>query len=201
MDYQKIEFNGKLYSDGKDRGIDYDMIFPEMPEGLYILDLGCNIGYYSIRAALEGAKEVLGIDNHKPFLDKAKDVVKDLNIDNTIFDESDVMEIEIYTRFDVVLCLNLVHHFGNIDEVKELVKKCYAWSNKRIVFEVIKCEHPWQWVFITNRKGNKKIALTAEFFEKLLGDNVTINTFDSKATEGRMFVDIIKKKGGKIWIK
>ena len=65
--YQTIRFEDDVISKGciwcGDPAWDNIVKFlPESLEGMRILDLGCNAGLFCVRAALMGAKEVIGID-------------------------------------------------------------------------------------------------------------------------------------------
>lgn len=188
MEYQKLEFFGKKYTDGKDRTEDY-LLFGNLKDNS-IIDIGCNIGFYSIKAAIDGAKSILAIDNHQPFLNTAKKVTDDLEISNIIYENKDIMKSKFaIDSFDVVFILNVVHHFHSIKQVKELTEKCYIWAKKRIIYEVIKSDKIWSWE--TNSKNNRKIALSVDFFKEMFPNN-QIYSWDSRCTENRMFIEIWK---------
>jgi len=165
MQYQKMNFNGKLYFDGIDREPDYNIIFPESPKNKTILDIGCNIGYYSIKSALEGAKFVTGVDNHNIFINYAKLIKNDLNLSNVKF-LCDTIENFKELKYDYVLCLNILHHFNNIDNV---IQKIINMANELIVFQVLRPDKNDPIIIRKKNKiGNHKIYIKPEYFKKLL---------------------------------
>lgn len=189
MSYQQINIDGYYYK-GIDRIEDYKQMFPIKPEGLTILDIGCNNGFYGLKAISEGAKYVLGIDNNDPFLNIGRNAAKALEYDNIDFMMLNVLTGIIPNRkFDVVLCLNLVHHFKNIDQVNYLFDQLWNRCKDTIIFEVLDCKSEWE--IIANKIGNKKIHLSIDFFLKKY-PNCLIEYMDSKVTENRKIIKIIK---------
>lgn len=187
MSYQKIDING-FYYDGIDRTEDYKRIFSEKPKGLTILDIGCNNGFYSLKAVSDGANYALGIDNHDKFLEIGKRASRFLGY-NVDFLLLDVLKDKLPNKeFDIVLCLNLVHHFSSIDQVNYLFDELYKRCKKEMVFEVLKCEDIWD--IIENDKGNKKIHIGLKYFENKFSENII--SFDSKVTKNRMIIKVLK---------
>jgi len=192
MHYQKIDIDG-IYFDGIDREKDYEICFPVAPSGQSVLDIGCNVGFYCLKAAHQGALFCLGIDNHQEFLDVATDAKNQLGFTNVDFMKKDVLNETLdFGEFDITLCLNLVHHFRNITFVEFLVQKLYKYTKKKLIFEVLECTEGESWAVIQNRKGNPKIHLSEIFFRQLFpADNIT--SVKSEVTEGRIFVIIEKE--------
>ena len=186
MNYQRINIGG-YYSEGIDRTKDYRQIFNEKPEGFSILDIGCNNGFYSIKAVNEGAIYALGIDSHEPFLDIGREAVSFLNY-NIKFKKMNVLEDKIPDMtFDIVLCLNLVHHFKNIKQVHYLFDELYKRCKRKMIFEVLNSEKDWE--IVTNKLGNNKIHLGVSFFEKKYPD-CFIEYMSSKVTENRKIIKV-----------
>jgi 2-polyprenyl-3-methyl-5-hydroxy-6-metoxy-1,4-benzoquinol methylase len=108
------------------------IIVRNLPEvkNMRILDVGCNVGLYSIELAKMGATEVIGIDrtlefNHKSnfpprqdIISQAKFVKRALEIKNKTsypvhyfgIDFKDYESIKKLGRFDFVLALNVIYH-------------------------------------------------------------------------------------------
>jgi SAM-dependent methyltransferase len=189
MSYQQIDIDGYYYK-GIDRTEDYKQIFPIKPEGLTILDIGCNNGFYGLKAISEGANYVLGIDNNDPFLNIGRNAAQSLGYDNIDFMRLNVLKENIPNRkFDVVLCLNLVHHFNNINQVNYLFDQLWSRCEKTIIFEVLNCKAEWE--IIANKIGNRKIHLSVDFFKKKY-PNSLIELVSSKVTENRSIIRVIK---------
>lgn len=202
MHYQKIDING-VYYEGIDRTKDYYNCFPEKPEGLHILDIGCNIGFYCLKAISEGAEYCFGIDNHDIFLNYANEAKDKLGYDRNIdFCQADVLDdsywemmndvvIRIYGHFDVTLCLNLVHHFQTIDQVNYLFDKldqCTSQKGK-IIFEFLDSDSDALWSIIPNKLGNRKIHLSERFFKERYPD-AELFVIDSDVTKGRKLIHV-----------
>lgn len=183
MHYQKIDFGGTVY-EGVDRSEDYEQIFTTSVQGLTMLDIGCNMGYYSIKTALNGAKCVTGIDTHKPFLDMGRTIKEELKLDNLNFIQADFVGYS--GEFDIILCLNTMHHLKTEDEIEYWVENINAMSRKLAVFEVLRCDEGVQ--FIKNSIGNSKAHISHEYLIDKM-DYSFITIVPSKVTEGR---DIIK---------
>lgn len=103
-----------------------------LPEvvGKRILDIGCNVGLYSIELAKMNAKEVIGIDrtlefNHKSNFPPKQDIVSQaifvkeaLELVNEVkyqvnymgINFNDYSKIENLGKFDLVLALNVIYH-------------------------------------------------------------------------------------------
>lgn len=194
MHYQNIDIDDVRVK-GICREKDYRNIFPVYPQGLKILDIGCNIGFYSLKAASEGAKFVLGVDNSPVFLDIAKDVKKRLKYNNVEFILMDVLASgyfihEAYDPFDVVLCLNLVHHFQTIKQVEQHFDDLDKCTNKLMVFEFLNTDCG-TWAIIPNSIGNPKIYLSYLYFQERYPD-AEIRIMDSDVTRGRKIIHVRK---------
>jgi len=80
-------------------------------KGMRVLDVGCNEGFFSLKLAELGAKEVVGIDADELRITKAKSVSEILGISNVTYEVADIFGnyMEKYGRFDFVLCMGFLH--------------------------------------------------------------------------------------------
>ena len=132
--YQKITLDGKTHGGrGKDRSPEYETIFPFSAKGMSILDLGCNAGFYCLRAASEGARRVVGVDSDHILLRNAKKIAKEHDLD-VEFVHGDMRTIELDGVFDTILCLNVLHYFNSIEEVDIFLARIMKWSPRTIAF-------------------------------------------------------------------
>ncbi len=79
-------------------------------DGLRVLDLGCNAGLWSLSAIEAGARFVLGIDRHRPYVEQAELVFEAKGIDRSRyrFETGDIFAHDRDEKFDVVLCLGVM---------------------------------------------------------------------------------------------
>lgn len=84
-------------------------------ENLRILDIGANTGYFSFAALESKAKSVVCIEGnkeHADFIQAAADVVltsESIEVRNEYYN----FKGEIDEKFDLILCLNVLHHLGD----------------------------------------------------------------------------------------
>src|SRR4051794_15494635 len=99
--------------------------------GLRVLDLGCDVGGFSIQAAKLGAKEVMGVDGRDSNLDDAREALAREDLPQVTFRAGDVRDLspDSYGVFDVVLCLGLLYHLENpADFLKRLAQVCSGYA-------------------------------------------------------------------------
>src|SRR3954447_21635298 len=99
--------------------------------GKRVLDLGCDVGGFSIQAAKQGAKEVIGIDGRDSNLDDAREALARENLPQVTFRVGDVRELSPDSDgvFDVVLCLGLLYHLENpADFLNRLAQVCSGYA-------------------------------------------------------------------------
>ena len=76
--------------------------------GRTVLDIGCNTGYFSFRAAHAGA-HVRGIDTHMGILEIARDINDHIEMTDVIFSHCDARKFK--GTYDVIFYLSVHHQF------------------------------------------------------------------------------------------
>lgn len=105
-------------------------------EGAKVLDVGSFHGYFSFKAEEQGA-EVTGIDACAPAVEVAKNIAY-LRHSGADFRVMKAEDINTDWRFDIVFCLNMIHH---CDHPSRVIEKLFN-IGRCIVFEVN--AEPWQ---------------------------------------------------------
>ncbi|MFZ0665587.1 MAG: DUF1698 domain-containing protein [Acidimicrobiales bacterium] len=97
-------------------------------KGKRVLDLGCNAGYWSLKAIEAGADFVFGIDGRQMHIDQSNLVfrAKGIDRDRYRFEHGDVFgyPYDSYGPFDVVLCLGLLYHVSKTMDLFEKISAC-----------------------------------------------------------------------------
>jgi SAM-dependent methyltransferase len=94
-------------------------------EGLSVLDIGCNEGFFCFEALKRGARRTVGLDRSKLNIEKATKRAKDLGLNNSAqFICQDWQKLPD-EKFDIVLLLSSLHYaddqFALIDKIMERV--------------------------------------------------------------------------------
>ena len=118
-------------------------------EGKRVLDLGCNAGWWSLKAIEAGADYVLGVDGRRMHVEQSEFVfgVKGVDGDRHDFVQANLFDLDFrrYGEFDVVLCLGLLYHISKPIDLMErihpvsrdlLVVDTAITPAKRSIFEV-----------------------------------------------------------------
>ena len=95
--------------------------------GKRVLDLGCNAGFWALRAIGGKCDYVLGIDGRQEHIDQANFVfeVKEINESRYDFVQANIFDIDLseFGEFDVVLCLGLMYHISKHMELMERISE------------------------------------------------------------------------------
>jgi SAM-dependent methyltransferase len=91
--------------------------------GKRVLDLGCNAGFWSLRALEAGCDFVWGIDGREMHVEQAEFVlsVKGVDPERYRLTAANIFELDLAQEapFDVVLCLGLLYHVSKPVELVE----------------------------------------------------------------------------------
>ena len=94
-------------------GILWRRIAPRLPHdlnGVTVLDIGCNAGFYAIEMKRRGAARVVGLDTSDRYLSQARFAAEVCGV------EVEFMRLSVYDiakldqRFDIVLMMGLLYH-------------------------------------------------------------------------------------------
>jgi len=128
--YQDQYVNGRLVTKGiRDCTSRYEAlkkVFDHYKRPFTILDVGANFGYYSIRAASEYDCVSVMVESNKNETDKLIQLCKEndcrekLIVLNNKLDLYKLKELTKCEHFDVVLALNVIHHFD--EDIIEVCK-------------------------------------------------------------------------------
>lgn len=105
------------------------------PKGKHVLDLACGTGRHSVALALEGA-EVVGIDNSKIMISKAKDHATSNDVSpEFIFGEMADFQSITAGQYDLIICLgNSLALLENLNVLEKLISSVYNSLNNGGVF-------------------------------------------------------------------
>ncbi len=167
--YQRVVYKGRILARGRDRTGAYRIVFPGPPVRKTILDAGCHVGAYCFMAASEGAEFCVGIDLHRKRLEKARTLSRRAGARNIQFINADFLTVSLDRTFDVVLCLNLLHHMQTIERVDTLLRKLYALANERLVLIVPTCTDPGQPYECVIRDGIRQVLISVRYLQQMYG--------------------------------
>ena len=97
-------------------------------QGRRVLDLGCNAGYWSLKAVEADAEFVAGVDGRQMHVDQANLVfeAKGIDPDRYRFETENLFDYKTDVDFDVVLCLGLMYHVAKPIELFEIMTRAGA---------------------------------------------------------------------------
>ena len=80
-------------------------------KGKRVLDVGCGEGFFSLKLAKMGAREVVAVDADELRIKKARYVSEILGTSNITYEVANIFNtcIEIYGHFDFALCMGFLH--------------------------------------------------------------------------------------------
>ena len=133
LSYQAVELPGGVSTPGSDRSYLNDVIFGDDFKGKSYLDIGSYLGYFCIEAMRRGASEAVGIETDVTNVRQSRKIADLWNLKpDYIHGNFEEWEPD-GRRFDVVSCLNVLHHF--FDPIHAL-HKMIAMARSKIVLEV-----------------------------------------------------------------
>lgn len=137
LEYQKIQLPFGLSTQGSDRFPTCDRIFGDSINGKSVLDIGSFLGYFCLEAAKRGAVEVVGweIDSK---LNRLAKTIAEINGLPISYIECDVEKQIPNKKYDIVLCLNVLHHM--IDPIA-VIDKLIELTEEKLVLEVASVGH------------------------------------------------------------
>lgn len=154
-------------------------------EGKRVLDLGCGTGRNGLKLA-QYANEVIGYDISEVAVAKANENAKQLGIKNfhaELNNFSNVAE----ESFDVILCVNMLHHSASPLQVLVSVKKALRPGGQLIIFENNPINPLFPFFFLLI--GQLKSHLTKQYF---LVNRFTLNNL---ITAAGLSITSIKRYG------
>lgn len=173
--YQSIKLTDDYVTPGETGTAEVDKLdmmgLPLSLEGLSILDVGCNEGFYSFELEKRGAAPILAIDKDQSATDKFA-LVSQFFKSKVEFRQVDLMDLDPAEvgQFDIVLCLAVFHHlkypFQAVDRLYELTKKTLLLE----VVEAIPEKHSEQSCLVRklSKRGNLQLLPTRVFLKEIL---------------------------------
>ena len=110
--YHKIELPFGLTTKGNKHNWLIELIFGDSLRGKTVLDLGSYLGYFSLEACIRDADHVVGLEID-PMRIKEAQIIAEIKGLKPEYRLGDIESIDIEESFDIVLCLNLLHHLYN----------------------------------------------------------------------------------------
>jgi len=142
-------------------------ILGESLKGKRVLDLGCNAGYWSLRALALGCDFVLGIDGRQMHVDQANFVfeVKGIDPSRYEFAVEDVFAADLTAAgpFDLVLCLGLLYQ---VSDPTILIEKISQVNTELLVIDTNLSLMPGR--FLALRREQAGSPLTAPREQQVL---------------------------------
>jgi SAM-dependent methyltransferase len=135
--YQRIELPYGLSTPGQDRTSTAKLVLPDRLDGKSVLDIGSFLGFFCHEAHRRGATRIVGFEMNAEHVRHSRKIADCLGMPID-FQRKDLDYDPPPGRFDVVLCLNVLHHLRNPVAALETLLAC---AKDRLVVEIAGVEH------------------------------------------------------------
>lgn len=133
LKYQKIELPFGLSTPGDARDQAVNIMLREIPKGSSVLDIGSYLGQMCIMAIKNGASEAVGIELDPDKIRQAEMILDILNLQkNPIYLREDIEKFNPEKKSDVILLLNVLHHFKDPISV---LRKLSLIADRKLLIE------------------------------------------------------------------
>jgi SAM-dependent methyltransferase len=136
--------------------------------GKRVLDLGCNAGYWSLRAVQSGSDFVLGIDGRQMHIDQANFVFDVEQVDSSRYEfvRGDVYATDLAANgpFEIVLCLGLLYH---VSDPATLIEKIGELNTELLVIDTNLSLIPGQFLELRREGAANPLSAIREQFVTL----------------------------------
>lgn len=124
---------------------------PEDLSGKRVLDMGCNAGFFSVKAKQRNADYVMGIDTSSGYLRQAQFVKDVLELD-IHYRKLSIYELpKVDLKFDLVLCLGVIYHcadpFGAAKTVAAVCQDTAIVESALLSSKELSDRAIWEFVF------------------------------------------------------
>ena len=110
--YQRVDLPFEMSTPGEDRRPTADLIFPPRLDGMSVLDLGSNHGFFCFEAMDRGAARAVGFEHRRQIVQRAQ-LLGEIKGSGAEFVHHDLDVTPVTEDFDYILCLNVLHHLDN----------------------------------------------------------------------------------------
>ena len=132
LGYQRIALPFGLFTPGADREEVCSIAFGNDLDKKSVLDVGSYLGYFCLRALEKGAVLAHGLEVDPDKIRQANILAQIKGLSPT-YDNVDVESVSFKQQYDIVLCLNVLHHlFDPIGTIRNLAQI----TKERLVLEV-----------------------------------------------------------------
>jgi len=99
-----------------------------------LLDVGAHLGFFCHRFEEDGF-ECTALENHEPYL-KYLEKFKEANYRNFKIDNRSIFDLKSYS-FDVILCMNILHHFlKSKNEYEQLIRLLSKINTRELYIQI-----------------------------------------------------------------
>jgi tRNA (mo5U34)-methyltransferase len=133
--------------------------------GKRVLDLGCNAGYWSLRAVQAGCDFVLGVDGRQMHIDQASFVFDVKGIDESRYEfvAGEVFTTDLAAKgpFEIVLCLGLLYH---VSDPAALIEKIGELNTELLLIDTTLSRMPGRFLELRWDRGEAPLEAVREQF-------------------------------------
>jgi SAM-dependent methyltransferase len=148
--------------------------------GKRVLDLGCNAGYWSLRAVQSGCDFVLGVDGRQMHVDQADFVFEVKGIDRSRYEfiAGDVYATDLATKgqFEIVFCLGLLYH---VSDPAALIEKISELNTQLLLIDTSLSRMPGQFLELRRDSAESPLDAVREQFVTFPSRNAVIALAES----------------------
>ena len=112
LKYQSVALPYGIKTPGDERTEAINIVNNELKRGQSVLDIGSFLGLFCITSLQQGASKVTGLELNRERLRQAKQIADFLQLKPNYL-RLDVEEYPRLDKYDIVLCLNVLHHLKN----------------------------------------------------------------------------------------